>query len=138
MSRKSLAIGIIIGLVIAVPIGYALLQTFSTKQQSTSSNQQQSTSNNYAGYKEVKAYENGFGPNFQQFGDYKYFLYYYPNLIQGNVTYAGYLMIWREDVIGSTDFNLTLNVSHNYYGITFVITELHPEYCVLMVKVITS
>jgi hypothetical protein len=132
MSRKSLIIGLIIGLVIGLPIGYFLPQILSNLPI------RQSSSSNYAGYTEVKAYESGFGPNIQKFGDYNYFLYYYPNYIMNNVTYDGWIMIDREDVIGATNFPLTLNVAHNYYGITFVITELHPEYCIMMVKLNAS
>ena|SRR4030067_2206513 len=92
----------------------------------------------YAGYTQIQVYKIGsyIGIFSQDVGDYTYFFCYYPDTIIGylNQTANGFLKIWREDVQGSTDFPLTTGLSHDYYGMTFIITQVKPDYVIVMVK----
>ena len=128
MSGKSITIGLILGLIIVLPIGYFLPQIVS--------NIQLLSSNPYAGYTQVKvpAFQ---GITNQVFGEYRYFFTYVPDVVVNGVEGGGYLSVDRENVVIGTQFDLTIGVSHDYYGITFAITEIHPEYCIVMAKLRT-
>jgi hypothetical protein len=130
MSSKSLAMGLILGLVIGLPIGYFLPQAL---QNINNQQQTQSTPNPYAGYTQFRVSISDV-LTYQTFGEYKYYFSYYPNVLFNGVEGGGHLMIVRENVIGGTEFNLTIGVSQNYLGIVFTITEVHPEYCIIMAK----
>jgi len=93
-------------------------------------------SNQNSGYTQIKVYEQGYviGVQSQKIGNYLYFFGYFPTTINYGITNQGYLTIWREDVSPATDFPLTANIIQNYYGMTFKITEVQPEYCILVAK----
>lgn len=94
--------------------------------------------NPFAGYTQIQIYRIGsyIGVFSEKVGDYSYYFAYYPDSIIGafNQTVDGKLQMWRQDVIGSTDFPLTTDISHDYYGITFTITQVKPDYVIVMVK----
>jgi len=124
MSRKSLAIGLILGLVIGLPFGYFLHQVLPNL-----TIQQQNT--------EVKVVV-AQGAT-QTFGGIKYTFAYVPDHIDylGNKQ-SGYIYVIASelDIVGAS-FPLTIGIAHDYYRIELVITEIQSEYCILMVKPIT-
>jgi hypothetical protein len=127
MSRKSIAIGLILVLVIGMAIGYFL--------QKGIPNLSTSTSNQYVGYTQVKVYENGLGGlMMQKVGSYNYFLDYFPSTIGLAMNTTGYVSIEREDITYDSEFPLNIGVTNTYNGIEFIITDVQPEYCILMVK----
>jgi hypothetical protein len=124
MSKKSLAIGLVLLVIISLSVAYFLTDGFISIPQLDGSVQ-------------FKVEQNGsyIGIFNQQLGDYKYFFVYHPNTIDiWGQSINGSLQIWREDVQGSTDFPLTTNISHDYYGMTFTITQVKPEYIIIMAK----
>jgi hypothetical protein len=126
MSRKSLAIGLSLVVIIGLVIVY-LAYNGSLLPNSA-----------YAGYTQIQVYRVGsyIGLFSEKLGDYDYYFVYYPDsIISGlNQTVNGKLQIWRQDVQGSTDFPLTTNISHDYYGMTFIITQVKPDYVIVMAK----
>jgi hypothetical protein len=124
MSRKSLAIILVLVVVIGLAIVYftynGLLNT------------------SYGGYTKIQLYRTGsyIGTFSQKVGDYSYFFAYYPDTIYPtlNLTANGKLQIWRQDAIGSNDFSLKTDTQQNYLGMTFIITEVKPDYVIVMVK----
>jgi hypothetical protein len=126
MSRKSLAIGIAIVVVILSAIAYLAYAGYLFPNSA------------YAGYTKIQVYRMGsyIGTFSQEVGDYSYFFAYYPDTIYPalNLTANGKLQIWRQDIMGSTDFPLTTGLYHDYYGMTFIITEVKPDYVIVMVK----
>jgi hypothetical protein len=126
MGGKSLVVVLIIGIFIGFSIGYFYPQITSSLQTSVS--------NPYAGYTKVTiAY---IGVTNQQFGEFVYFFTYVPNssYMAGQPETGGYITVTRQNIVLGSQFGLTTNVSHNYSGITFAITEVHPDNCVIMAK----
>lgn len=124
MSRKSLAIGLILVIIIGLSLAYFLTDGFNRIPRLDGSTQ-------------IKIEKNGsyIGIFNQQVGDYKYFFVYYPNSIDiFGQTVTGKLTVWRDDMQGENDFPLTTNVPHDYYGMTFTITQVKPEYIMVTVK----
>jgi len=91
--------------------------------------------NAYAGYTQIKVYENGVvtGLQSQVIGEYRYYLTYYPTTY-GITANNGYFGIQREDEEAATQFPLNIGVSNSYMGITFVITQVQPEYIIIMAE----
>jgi len=91
--------------------------------------------NAYAGYTQIKVYENRvvIGLQSQVIGEYRYYLTYYPTTY-GITTNNGYFGIQREDEEAPTQFPLNTGVSNSYMGITFVITQVQPEYIIIMAR----
>ena len=124
MSRKSLAVV----LVLIVVIGLVIV-SFARNGLPNSS---------YAGYTQIQVNRVGSydGVFSEKVGDYDYFFIYYPDTTVGGVNQVaqGKLQIWRQDIAGSTDFSLTTNELRAYYGMTFIITEVKPDYVIVMAK----
>jgi hypothetical protein len=121
-----LAIAIVVVVVIGVAIVYLAYNGFLFPNSA------------YSGYTKIQVKRVGsyIGVFSEKVGDYDYFFVYYPDtIISGlNQVANGKLQIWRQDVMGSTDFPLTTDMSHDYYGMTFIITEVKPDYVIIMVK----
>ena len=128
MSRKSLAIGI----ALVVIIGSSILYLVSSGIISLPN----SSGGEYAGYTQIKVTESGYTAGFQEqkIGEYEYFLWYAPTTIQNGITSNGWLQIEREDVSPATELPLSLSVLQTYYGITLVITQIQPEFLIIEMK----
>ena len=76
------------------------------------------------------------GQVYQQVGWHKYLFEYIPTFTYNGTVTNGYLTVQRIDLKTPTDFPLTVNVSRNYQGVTFTITQTNPDYAIVLVKLI--
>jgi hypothetical protein len=124
MSRKSLAVVLVLVVVTGLVIA-----SFARSGLPNSA---------YAGYTRIQVNRVGSysGVFSEKVGEYDYFFVYYPDTTVGgsNQVAHGKLQIWRQDIVGSTDFSLTPNELRTYYGMTFIITEVKPDYVIVMAK----
>jgi hypothetical protein len=124
MSGKSWGIGIVLIAIIGISLAYFLTDGFISLPKLDGSTQIK-----------VGVYGSNIGVTNQQVGDYKYFFAYTPNATNYLGQHReGNLVIWRQDIQGSTQFDLTTNISQDYNGLTFTITEVKPSYIIVTVK----
>ncbi len=129
MARKTFAIVLIVVLVISMSMAFVLPSSFLSSRTNSSS----SNSDQYAGYSQVQVYENtGY---VSQFGSFSYVFVYYSATTNNGTVAQGYVAVFIQGASRApTDFPLTTNVSHDYYGITFAITYVGSNYIILMAK----
>ena len=93
-----------------------------------------SNSQKYAGYTEMQVY-NGTASQLQA-GAYVYVFQYYPTAIIKGTTVQAYLTVCKGGVATPTQFSVALDDSNDYYGITFAVTQVSPDYVIVMVNTI--
>lgn len=122
MSKKILVAGIHIGLVIGLPIGYFAPQFILNPSSSNSE------------YIEVRVEANASASNsaVEKFGGYNYYFLYTPDNV-GGLGFDGYIVIQRE-ATRSWTYQLGTDITQRYQEIEFKITEIQPNYCILMAK----
>lgn len=126
---KSLAIGLIAGLLIGISIGFFTSSVFDLNPE--------------AGYNEIKIYDKDWyvGIFSQQVGENEYiFMYETPYTYQG-ISYPANLTIRRENTPTETfppeEFPVSKNVMYEYYGMNFKIAQTASYYIIIKAKPIS-
>jgi hypothetical protein len=129
MARKSLALALIIVLAISMSVVFVLPNSSHSPTQTSSPSP---NSDNYAGYSQIQLLKNA--DYVGKIGSYNYTFIYYPATINDGVATQGYLSICREGVSVATEYPLAVDTTQQYYGIEFGITQVQPDYIILMVN----
>ena len=123
MSRKTAAIGIVCVAIIGLSFAYYFTDGFMFSAIQLKINQISS----------IGRYIYS-GQVYQQVWNHNYEFEYFPTFTFNGTVYNGSLIIQRTDLKTSTSFPLTLNVSKNYQGITFTITQADSDHAIVLVK----
>ena len=124
--KKALALLLVVVLVVSMSLAIILPNV------STSSSNNSASNSNYAGYTQIQLYNNT--DYMCQVGSYSYTFIYYP--LNSGSNAQGWLSASREGVAVATNFPLTTNTIQDYYQLSFAITEVQPNYLILMIKAI--
>ncbi len=124
MSRKSLATGLVLVVIIGLSLAYFLTDGFIIYPLQIKINQL-SINSDHSTYR---------GQVYQQVGNHKYIFEYVPTFTDNGQTYNGNLTIQRTDLQTATSFPLTIGLSQNCQGMTFTITQAKFDYAIVTVK----
>ena len=124
LSKKTVASGIVLVVIIGLSLAYFLTDGFIFPIQIKIN--QLSINRDHTTY---------YGQVYQQVGSYNYVFEYFPTFTDNfGRTTNGNLTIQRTDIQTATGFPLTTGVSQNYQGVTFILTQVKFDYVIVSVK----